>query len=184
MNTHSCWFSKEIVEQWQVHQPGFHHSNQWPISSKYNPFPVSAAARLTSIQILLTQFYLSSRGQETKAGLVDGSEGGENTAFHQRGREAGKHAPLQTAGSKCFMLCVFPCHCRNKDDPPPLWEIHCEEYHDAFTTALFVGTAYVARFIMHDAWREQRFAEPYGTPVRLHASEGTAGIFPPWKSDY
>lgn len=85
-------------------EPGFHHSNQWPISSKYNPSPVSAAARLTSIQILLTQFYLSGRGQGTEGGWV----GGENTAFHQRGREVGKHRPLQFASSKCFMLlCVF-----------------------------------------------------------------------------
>lgn len=47
---------------------GFHHSNQWPISSKYNPSPVSAAGRLSSIQILLTWFYLFGTGLRIKGG--------------------------------------------------------------------------------------------------------------------
>lgn len=62
---------KDIPQQYElILVLGFHYSTQWPISSKYNPNPVSAARRLSFIQILLARFYLLCRGMTAERAQV------------------------------------------------------------------------------------------------------------------
>ena len=54
---HLCYFPKRLCSK-HISPLCFHHSNQCPVSSEYNPSSVPVGERLNSLQILLTSFIL------------------------------------------------------------------------------------------------------------------------------